>query len=142
MSSTITSVNCQFIATNWSEAPFHEMIGAGKLSRASIANKLSGGLEGDGTLEYQLVYPNIAGIDVPFIGFERVVGQIGTRTGSFVLKHDGVFSATSGVNGKLEVVHGSGTGDFVGIGGEGTITAKAGEHGGEYAIALGCPGCD
>lgn len=140
MPSTSISVTCQFIAKNWSEAPFHEMNGTGKLSRASITNKLSGGIEGNGTLEYLLAYPNIDGNDVPFVGYERVVGQIGTRAGSFVLKHDGVFSRTSGVNGKLEIIHGSGTGDFVGIGGNGTITAKAGEHGGAYAITLACHG--
>jgi hypothetical protein len=115
------------------------MDGTGKLSRASITNKLSGGIEGEGTLEYLLSYPNLDGNDVPFIGYERVVGQIETFAGSFVLKHDGVFSPTSGVKGKLEIVPGSGTGDFVGIDGNGAITAKAGEHGGEYAITLAYP---
>lgn len=129
-------IKCQFIAKNWSEIPFHEMDGAGKLSRASITNSLSGEFEGQGILEYLLSYPKTEGSDVPFIGYECIVGRIGTRVGSFAVKHDGAFSPTSGVKGKLEIIPDSGTGDFTGIRGHGTISAKAGEHGGEYSITL------
>ncbi|HQS59046.1 MAG: hypothetical protein B7Y56_15270 [Gallionellales bacterium 35-53-114] len=132
-------VNCQFVATSWSEVPFHEINGTGKLSRASIRNTLSGGIDAEGVLEYLLAYPSIAGEEVPFIGYERIIGRIETANGSFVIRHDGVFSSTSGVNGKLEIMTGSGTGDFVGITGSGTITAKAGEHGGEYALSIQYP---
>jgi hypothetical protein len=132
-------VNCKFVATSWSEVPFHEMNGAGKLSRASIRNTLSGGIDAEGTLEYLLTYPSIAGDEVPFIGYERIIGRVEAGNGSFVIRHDGVFSPTSGVNGKLEIMEGSGTGDFVGITGSGIITAKAGEHGGEYALTIQYP---
>lgn len=129
-------VRCQFIAKNWIEAPFHEMDGAGKLSRASIVNTLSGEIEGEGTLEYLLAYPITAGRDIAFIGYERIVGQIGSHKGSLVLEHEGTFSPESGVNGRLAIVLGSGVGDFSGIAGAGSIAAKAGEHGGEYALTL------
>jgi hypothetical protein len=136
MSST---VNCQFVATSWAEVPFHEMNGAGTLSRASIHNTFSGGIDAEGVLEYLLSYPSIAGEEVPFIGYERIIGRIESGNGSFVIMHDGVFSPASGVNGRLEIMKGSGTGDFVGVTGSGTITAKAGEHGGEYTLSIQYP---
>ncbi len=130
------NVKCLFIAKNWSENPFSELSGAGKLSHASITNSLSGEIEGEGSLAYLLAYPNQEGNDVPFIGYERIVGRIGTQNGSFIVKHEGTFSPVAGVNGVLQIVSGSGSGDFAGIAGNGTITAKAGEHGGQYTLTL------
>lgn len=130
------SVKCLFIAKNWSENPFHELSGSGKLSHASITNALSGEVEGEGSLAYLLAYPHQEGNDVAFIGYERIVARIGTRNGSFVVKHEGVFSPASGVNGVLQIVPGSGAGDFAGVAGNGTITANTGEHGGQYTLTL------
>jgi hypothetical protein len=130
------SIKCQFVAKSWAESPFHEMENAGKLSRANIVNTISGELAAEGVLEYLLAYPNTQGAEVPFIGYERIIGAIGSLNGSFVIKHTGVFSPTAGVSGNLEIVSGSGTNDFSHIQGKGSITAKAGEHGGEYFLAL------
>jgi hypothetical protein len=127
---------CQFSVNSWSETPFHEMPEAGKLSRASIVNTLSGELTGLGTLEYLLAYPVTPGADVQFSGYERIVGQVGTLQGSFIIKHEGIFSPATGVGGSLHIVGGSGTGDFSGIRGQGEIIAKAGEHGGSYALTI------
>lgn len=127
-------IHCQFVAKNWTETPFHEMEHAGKLSRASIVNAISGELVADGVLEYLLAYPKTQGTEVPFIGYERITGTIGSLNGSFVIKHNGVFSPTTGVSGTIEIVNNSGTNDFSGVRGKGKIFAKAGEHGGEYFI--------
>lgn len=127
---------CQFVVKSWSETPFHEMPEAGKLSRASIVNTLSGALEGLGTLEYLFVYPITPTDDVLFSGYERIVGQIGALQGSFVIKHEGIYSAATGVNGSLTIVAGSGSDDFFGIRGQGNIIAKAGEHGGSYTLYI------
>ncbi len=133
-------VHCQFSATHWSELPFHEMAGAGKLARASITHLHRGELGASGTLEYLLAYPASSDREVLFLGYERIVGSVGARHGSFVLRHDGVYSATAGVQGRLEIVAQSGSGDFAGISGHGTITARAGEHGGAYHLTLALPG--
>ncbi|QZA78596.1 DUF3224 domain-containing protein [Deefgea tanakiae] len=130
-----SQIKCNFIAQNWAEIPFHEMEGAGKLSRASITNTLSGDFVGEGILEYLLSYPNAAG-DVTFIGYERIVGAVGELKGTFTVEHHGLFSPTMGVSGALTIVAGSGTGDFSGITGNGQITAIAGEHGGIYTLNL------
>ena len=139
MSATLpSSITCTFNAKSWAEMPFHEMLGAGKLSRASIVNALCGEFEGQGVLEYLLSYPNSEGGDVPFVGYERIVGVVAGFEGSFVVKHDGIFSPKAGVNGTLEIVSGSGTGGFSGIAGSGHIKANAGEHGGQYHISINC----
>lgn len=130
------SVKCSFNAKNWSETPFHELSGAGKLSQANITNTLTGEIAGEGSLAYLLSYPHQEGNDVLFIGYERIVGCIGTRNGSFVVKHEGVYSRSKGVSGTLQIVAGSGTGDFSGVTGSGTITANAGEHGGQYTLTV------
>ncbi|WP_293936700.1 DUF3224 domain-containing protein [Iodobacter sp.] len=105
-----TSIVCQTSVQTWSEIPFHEMSEAGKLSRASIVNTLSGDIEGEGVLEYLLAYPKIAGGDVIFTGMERIVAKMAARDGSFVLRHEGVFSASAGVSGSLTIIEGSGSG--------------------------------
>jgi len=133
LTSPITVV---FAAGSWTETVFHEQAASGKLSRASINNLLSGEFEGEGVLEYLLSYPVCEGDPVPFVGYERIVGRMGALQGSFVLRHDGVFSRTSGVTGQLDIVLGRGTGDFATLGGQGTISAKTGEHGGVYSLAL------
>ncbi len=130
------SITSQFTAKSWAETPIGEIAGAGKLSRATIVNALTGGIEGEGTLEYQLAYPAVAGGDVPFIGYERIVSLAAGREGSFTIKHDGCFSPLAGVSGKLDIVAGSGTGVFAGVSGSGVIKAVAGEHGGEYCLTL------
>lgn len=132
-------ITLQFMATSWTETPFHELPGAGKLSRASVTNALSGGLQGEGVLQYLLAYPPVDGGAVAFVGYERISGQSGARCGSFVLRHEGVFSKADGVRGTLQIVPGSATGDFAGMGGAGTLSAKAGEHGGVYFIAANWP---
>ncbi|AMC33880.1 DUF3224 domain-containing protein [Janthinobacterium sp. B9-8] len=130
------TIQCQFIAKSWAESPFHEMENAGALSRANIINTISGELVAEGILEYLLAYPNTQGTEVPFIGYERIIGSIGSLNGSFIIKHNGIFSPTAGVSGNIEIVSGSGTNDFSSIRGKGKITAQTGEHGGEYFLEL------
>ncbi|KUM03747.1 DUF3224 domain-containing protein [Chromobacterium subtsugae] len=130
------SLSCRFDVGSWSEQLLQQTEGAGELKRASIVNALSGSLEGQGWLEYQLLYPADEGGEVSFIGYERVVARWGERQGSLVLRHDGVYSAAAGVSGSLRVMPGSGSGDFAGLSGDGRIVARAGEHGGEYLLTL------
>lgn len=134
-----TSITCQFIARKWEEEPIEILVGAEKISRASIINVLTGDIEGESTLEYRLHYPAIAGDEVPFAGEEHIVGRIGLNKGSFILTHEGKFSPKNGVSGQLVIKAGSGTGDFEEIEGSGTIIAKAGEHVGTYALICVLP---
>ena len=57
-----------------------------------------------------------------FVGLERIRGQLGGRSGSFVLQHIGTFEDGI-VRVALTVVPGSGTGKLAGLIGEGSFEA-------------------
>lgn len=83
-----------FKITSWDEKPFAEVAGGGKLTRASVIKTYTGEIQGTGTLEYLMAYRLDGNAD--FFGYERFIGQIGERTGSFVLQHQGVFRGWQG----------------------------------------------
>lgn len=115
---------------SWEEKTYNEMEGAPKLTRVSAIKSYQGDIEGEGKLEYLMMY-RTAG-SASFMGLERVTGSVGGRSGSFVLQHIGAFE--DGVaKVKLSVVPGSGTGDLRGMKGEGGFNAG---HQPPYAMTL------
>jgi hypothetical protein len=102
---------------------FSEIEGGPKLARASVTNIYAGDIEGEGTLEYLMVYH--ANGSCGFVGVERIVGRLGGRAGSFVLSHEGDWEAGT-AKGSWIVVKGSGTGELGGLSGTGGYVA---EHG-------------
>jgi hypothetical protein len=112
-----------FQGKSWEETAFSEIEGGPKLARASVTNVYSGDVEGEGTLEYLLLYRHDG--TCGFVGVERIVGRIGGRAGSFVLQHDGVWESGT-ARGNWFVVPGSGTDELTGLTGTGGYIA---EHG-------------
>ncbi|SRR6266404_1156272 len=115
-----TSMRKQAKATfglkSWDEKTYNEMQEVPKLTRASVTKSYQGDIEGEGRLEYLMMYRDDG--SASFTGLERVVGTVGGRSGSFVLQHNGTFE--HGVaKVKLSVVPGSGTEGLRGIRGEG-----------------------
>ena len=101
---------------SWNEKPYMDIEGVPKLTRASITKSYQGDIEGEGKLEYLMMYRSIA--SASFLGLERVTGSIGGCSGSFVLQHIGTFE--DGIaKVTLTVVPGSGTGGLRGLRGEG-----------------------
>ena len=106
-----THAKDSFEVKTWDENPYDETDGGLKLTRASVTKSFRGGIEGEGTLEYLMVYPG--GGYAKFVGLERVVGRLGDRWGSFVLEHSGTFEG--GVaEASWSMVPGSGTGELRG----------------------------
>ncbi|AKT43850.1 DUF3224 domain-containing protein [Chondromyces crocatus] len=106
---------------SWDETPLHPVEGLPKIARVNATTRFSGEIEGEGTLEYLMTYRD-DGV-ATFVGLERVVGRVGGKSGSFVLRHlgtfeDGVAKAT------LLVVQGSATGELRGLMGEGGFAAS------------------
>ena len=129
-----TSMRKQAKATfgiiSWDEKTYNEIEGAPKLTRASVTKSYQGDIEGEGKVEYLMMY-RTAG-SASFMGLERVTGSVGGRSGSFVLQHTGTFE--DGVaKVTLSVVPGSGTGDLRGIKGEGGFSVG---HQPPYAMTL------
>lgn len=119
-----------FTLKSWDEKTYDEIAGGPKLTRVSATKSYQGGIEGEGKLEYLMMYR--ADGSASFIGLERVVGSIGGHSGSFVLQHSGSFEG--GVAKViLSVVPGSETGDLRGIRGEGRFEVG---HQQPYAMTL------
>jgi hypothetical protein len=129
-----TSMRKQAKATfgiiSWDEKPYSEIEGSPKLTRASVTKSYQGDIEGEGKVEYLMMYRSAG--SASFMGLERVIGSIGGRSGSFVLQHTGTFE--DGVaKVTLSVVSGSGTGDLRGMKGEGGFSVG---HQPPYAMTL------
>ena len=119
-----------FAIKSWDEKPYSEIEASPKLTRVSATKSYQGDIEGEGNLEYLMMYRSAA--SASFMGLERVTGSIGGRSGSFVLQHlgtfeDGVAKVT------LSVVPGSGTGDLRGLKGDGRFSVG---HQPPYAMTL------
>ena len=117
-----------FEIATWDEAPVTEWEG-GKLTRATVAKRYEGDLEGEAVLEYLMAY----GPDgtAAFVGMERVTGTAGGRRGALVLRQVGTF-ADGAAKASLTVVGGSG--DLAGAGGEGDMIA---DPSGRITLELG-----
>ena len=125
-----TRANATFKVTGWDEKPYDEAEGRPKLTRAHITKTFAGDIEGEGTLEYLMMYRDDGSAN--FIGLERITGQIGDLAGSFVLEHTGT-SDGSIATATWSVVPGSGTGDLRGLRGEGGFSSG---HAESYPMTL------
>jgi hypothetical protein len=115
-----------FEVTSWDETPAPELEGALKVSVASIGQRFSGGVEAETVTDTVMTYRDDGTAD--FIGYQRVVGQIGGRKGSFVLQSIGTYDG-SVARSSVSVVPGSGTADLAGIDVRGTTAAPHGSAG-------------
>jgi Protein of unknown function (DUF3224) len=112
-----------FTIKGWDEQPFAEVEGAAKLTQAHVTTTYCGDLDGEGTSVLVMAYD---GDDASYTGYERVVGSLGGRSGSFVLRLAGGFEQGAART-DWTVVEGSGTGELAGLQGEGGYVAKQGE---------------
>jgi len=119
-----------FKITRWDEKPFSEVEGGGKLTQASVIKTYAGEIQGTGTLAYLMTY-RLDG-SAEFRGYERFVGRVRDRVGSFVLQHSGIF-ANGKANEVSSVVQDSGTGQLAGL--KGNIEFSA-AHQQEYPVTL------
>ncbi len=111
---------------SWDEESFDEPEDGPKLTRAHIRKSFHGDLSGTGNLMYVMTHLD-SGI-VSFTGFEKVVGTLDGRNGSFVLRHTGTYDGEK-ANVEYEVVPGSGTNELAEISGTGGFSAgHAEEH--------------
>ncbi len=118
--------NVTFKIVSWDENPFDEVEDGAKLTQAHVKRSFDGDLTGTGNLMY--VMTHLKSGDASFIGYEMVVGALGRRSGSFVLRHTGSYDGGK-ATAELEVVPGSGTDELVGLSGTGRFSAgHAEEH--------------
>jgi hypothetical protein len=111
--------------TSWEEEPFREIPGAGKLTRASFLQALSGEVHGEMATE-MLTYTREDGT-ASFVALGYVEGGIGERSGSFALQSTGTFDGRE-ARSEAAIVSGSARGELSGLRGRGTALAVAEEH--------------
>ena len=124
------TAQARFAIRTWDEKPYSEEPGSPKLTRAHVAKTFTGDLEGEGSVEYLMMYRSDG--SATFVGLERVVGRLGGRTGGFVLERSGVFEGGMARE-RYVVVAGSGTGELEGLTGEGRSAVG---HGLEHPFTL------
>jgi Protein of unknown function (DUF3224) len=120
----------RFAIQSWDESPWSEGQDPPKLTRASVTRTYTGDIQGEGRVEYLMMYREDG--SASFVGLERVVGQVAGRSGSFVLQRTGVFEGGQAKE-SYSVVPGSATGELAGLAGEGSSSVG---HGMEHPLEL------
>lgn len=124
------TANARFAITGWDEKPYSEGQDLPRLTRATVTKAFTGDLEGEGHVEYLMMYRSDG--SATFVGLERVVGKIGGRSGTFVLERIGAFEGGQAKE-SYSVIPGSGTGELCALRGEGTSAVG---HGMEHPFTL------
>lgn len=124
------SANARFAINTWDEKPYSEGQDQPKLTRASVTKTYTGEIEGEGQVEYLMMYRGDG--SATFVGLERVVGRIGGKAGSFVLQRTGIFESGQAKE-SYSVIPGSATGDLQGLLGDGSSAVG---HGMEHPFNL------
>jgi hypothetical protein len=109
-----------FEIESWEEEPYDEREGA-RLTRTRLNKTFHGEVEGESTAELLMAYAAEEG-SAAYVGFERVVGHVHGRSGSFVLHHTASSAGPSGERSAAwSVVPDSATGELRGLRGEARI---------------------
>jgi hypothetical protein len=125
-----THITGTFKYTAWDENAYEELSNGRRLTRASVAQDLSGDIEGEGSAEWLMCYrPDKT---ATFVGLQRLSGRVGDREGSFVVESHGTYDGEL-ARGRWTIVPGSGTDELRDIQGEGAWQAP---HGPEATFEL------
>ena len=124
------TANARFAIKNWAEKAYSEGQDLPKLTRASVTKTFTGDIEGEGQVEYLMMYRSDG--SATFVGLERVIGRIGAKSGTFVLQRTGVFEGGQAKE-SYSVIPGSATGQLRDLRGEGSSAVG---HGTEHPFTL------
>lgn len=124
------TAKARFAIKTWDEKPVGEGQNLPKITRASVARTFTGDIEGEGHVEYLMMYRGDG--SATFVGLERVVGRIGGKAGTFVLQRTGTFEDGQAKE-SYSVIPGSGTGQLLGLEGDGNSAVG---HGTEHPFEL------
>jgi hypothetical protein len=117
----MTHATGSFEVTSWNEDSYEELDGGGKLTQASVDQKFSGDVEGDGAVQWLMAYAPEG--TARFVGIQRVTGSIEGREGCFVMETSGDFDGEV-ATGEWTIV--SASGDLEGLRGTGRFRAPKG----------------
>ena len=116
----------KFSVSSWDEDSYAELDSGGKLTKARVTFGFSGDLEAQGDWDALMCYTGDG--TAAFTGYQRTVGTLGGRNGSFVLRADGTFENGVATT-NWQVVDGSASGELLGLRGTGSAVAPGGPGG-------------
>ncbi len=117
------TIRGEFNVASWDEKTVAELGPDAKITEAKVTQKFSGDLAGDGEVIWIMCYTSKT--SAKFVGMQRFSGELGGRSGGFVMDTDGSFDGTL-ARGRWSIIGGSGTGALAGIEGEGNFEAPHG----------------
>jgi hypothetical protein len=119
----MNKVSGTFTITGGDEQTISDAEGEFRLTRVRGAQRFEGGISGEGSVDWVMAYaPDRT---ARFLGFQRIVGSVGGRAGSFVMESTGFHDGRSSV-GTWRIMPNSGTGELAGIDGHGWFEAPGG----------------
>lgn len=123
-------IQSDFKITAWDPTPYDEPEKGPKLSRVEVKKSFWGEVEAESTAVLLMCQADDGSSG--YVATERVVGRVGSRSGSFVLQHGGAVTdgQISDVFGY--VVPGSGTDELQGL--RGKCTWHHDEHGATFTL--------
>lgn len=124
------TANAHFTIKSWDEKPYSQDEDRPKLTRARVTKIYTGDLEGEGHVEYLMMYRSDS--SAAFVGLERIVGRLAGKEGSFVLQRTGRFEDGQAKE-SYSVIPGSATGELRDLQGQGSSDLG---HGTEYPFTL------
>ena len=119
----MTTFTGQFDVTSWDEETYTQLDGDRKLTRASVEQKFTGDLPGDGTVEWLMSYNDDG--TARFVGLQHIESSLDGREGSVVIETIGDFDGKK-AKGDWRVVKGSAVGGLAGMTGAGSFEAPLG----------------
>jgi len=105
---------------SWDEKPYRELEDGRKLTRAEVV--LDGTGDGIASALFDALMFYRADGTSSYVTLMQITGTLGGRSGSFMLRGDGVFDGTTAA-GTSSVLPGSGTGELTGI--SGTLSSSS-----------------
>jgi len=112
--------------TVYQPVTYDERPDAPKLNEVRLTETFTGDVEGEGTA--RVLQAQWADGSVRYCTFERIVGAIGGRRGTFLLRVEGTVLGKHN-KGAWSVIPGSATGDLRGLRGDGGFEAEHGKQG-------------
>lgn len=107
-----------FQISQWNEDTISSDGQGKKQTVAKITQDYMGDLVGSSTLTYVMTY--LSPEKALFVGFEQLIVKINGKSGTFTIKHDGIFK-NSVASSNFVIVAQSGTDDFTDLIGQGTF---------------------
>ncbi len=122
-----------FQVTGWDAVPYDEKPDSPTLSRVTVKKTFDGELKGESTA--QLLMCLSADGSAGYTVMERVVGELGGRTGSFVMIHGGIHTPAETSRATGIIMPNYGTDELRGI--SGTVEFKSDENGKNIILDFG-----